>query len=204
MSLRLKHIVLVVCVVSGCSIYMEATRPTPIKLAKFSPGDSRTSVMEQLGEPVTTSKGEGGARCDLYLLYITGYGTAGKAPIVVGEAAADFFTLGLAEIVLSPTEAATRNEQKPVWFCYRNDALLSVTPKSAETGTSTPPTPTPSPAPASPSPTAPLASTPVPTPVPSESPTPSGIETPVSSSHASATPTATTPTGEQSQGSGDR
>jgi hypothetical protein len=23
----------------------------------------------------------------------------------------------------------TRNEKKPVWFCYQNDALLSVTPK---------------------------------------------------------------------------
>jgi len=166
---------------------MEATRPTPIDLEKFHPGDSRTSVMEQLGSPVDTSKGSGGDSCDLYLLYLRGYGTAGKVPIAIVESAADFFTIGLAEIVLSPTEAVTRNEKRPVWFCYQNDALLSVTPKSAESGTPTPTTPTPSPASASPSPTASLASTPV----PSANPTPTGLATPMRT--ASATPTVTAP-----------
>ena len=194
MSFRLKHIVLVLCLVSGCSVYMESTRPTPINLEKFPPGDSRTTVMEELGSPVTTSKSADGTSCDLYLLYIRGYGYAGKVPIAIAESAADFFTIGLAEIVLSPTEAATKNEKKPVWFCYQNDALLSVTPKSAESVTPAPPTPTPSPASASPSPAASLASTPV----PFESPTPTNLATPMWSSSASATPTATAPTGEQS------
>jgi len=116
---------------------MEATRPTPVDLAKFQPGDSRSSVTQELGSPVTTSKGAGGTSCDLYLLYTRGYGVAGKAPIAVGELAADVFTAGLAEIILSPTEAVTRNEKRTVWFCYQNDALVSVTVKSAETGTST-------------------------------------------------------------------
>lgn len=151
MCLRLKYIVLVLCVLSGCSVYMEATRPTPIDLANFHPGDSRASVTDQLGSPVTTSKGAAGTSCDLYLLYLKGYGYAGKVPIAIAETAADFFTIGLAEIVLSPTEAVTKNEKKPVWFCYQNDALLSVTQESAEAGT----------------------------PVPSESPTPEGVATPV-------------------------
>lgn len=194
MSLRLKRILLVLCVVSGCSVYMESTRPTPIDLEKFPPGDSRTSVTEELGSPVTTSKGAGGTSCDLYLLNITGYGNAGKVPIAIAEGAADFFTIGLAEIVLSPTEAVTRNEKKPVWFCYQNDALLSVTPKSAEAGTPPPPTPTLSPASASQSP----AASPASTPAPSESPTPTDLATPVWSSPASATPTATAPIGSQS------
>jgi hypothetical protein len=196
MSLRLKHLVLVLCVVSGCSIYMESTRPTPTDLEKFTPGDSRTSVMEKLGSPVTTSKGVDGNSCDLYLLYTRGYGIAGKAPIVLGEAAADFFTIGLAEIVLSPTEAATKNEKRPVWFCYQNEALVSVTVKSAETETPTSsPTPTPSPASSSPSSSASFS----PTPVPSESPTPAALATPASSNSASATPTATAPAAEPSQ-----
>ena len=191
MSLRLKHLVLL-CAISGCSVYMEATRPTPTDLEKFHPGDSRTSVMEQLGSPVDTSKGAEGNSCVLYLLYLRGYGTAAKVPIAIVESAADFFTIGLAEIVLSPTEAVTRNEKRPVWFCYQNDALLSVTPKSAEsaTPTPTPETPTPSPASASPSPTASLAYTPV----PSENPTPTSLVTPMRTS--SPTPTATAPTGE--------
>ena len=154
---------------------MEATRPTPIDLGKFHPGDSRSSITQELGSPVTTSKGAGDTSCDLYLLYTKGYGFAGKAPIAVGELAADVFTIGLAEIVLSPTEAATRNEKRTVWFCYQNDALLSVTVKSAEAETSTP-TPTPSPASA-----------------------PTDLATPVPSNPATATPSATPSTGEHSQ-----
>ena len=205
MSLRLRHILLVLCFVSGCSVFMEATRPTPVDLGKFHPGDSRSSVTQELGSPVTTSKGAGGTSCDLYLLYTKGYGIAAKAPIAVGELAADVFTIGLAEIVLSPTEAATRNEKRTVWFCYQNDALLSVTVKNAgaETSTSTTPTPetststtsTPSPASISSSPAPSLASTPV----PSEGSTPTDLATPVRSNPAIATPSATPSTGEQSQ-----
>ena len=177
MSLRLSHILLVLCFVSGCSVVMEATRPTPVDLEKFHPGDSRSSVTQELGSPVTTSKGAGGTSCDLYLLYTKGYGVAGKAPIAVGELAADFFTIGLAEIVLSPTEAVTRNEKRTVWFCYQNDALLSVTVKSAGAETSTPTAPTPSPASTTSSPGS----------------TPTALATPVRSNPATATPTAATP-----------
>jgi hypothetical protein len=172
MASRLKYVVLFLIVLSGCSVYMEATRPSPIDLAKFNPGDSRGSVTDQLGAPVTTSVGAGGMSCDLYLLYITGYGYGGKVPIAVAEAAADVFTIGLAEIVLSPTESVTRNEKKQVWFCYQNDALVSVTPQSAS---------------ASPTATA------TPTPVPSASPAPAGLATPMSST----TPTTTAPSGEE-------
>jgi outer membrane protein assembly factor BamE (lipoprotein component of BamABCDE complex) len=72
MSISIRHIVLVLCFVSGCSVYMEATRPTPVDLAKFNPGDSRSSVTQELGSPVSTSKGAGGTSCDLYLLYTKG------------------------------------------------------------------------------------------------------------------------------------
>lgn len=195
MSLRLRQILLVLCFVSGCSVYMEATRPTPVDLAKFNPGDSRSSVTQELGAPVTTSKGAGGTSCDLYLLYTKGYGVAGKAPIAVGELAADFFTIGLAEIILSPTEAVTRNEKRTVWFCYQNDALLNVTVKSAAAEASTSATPTPSPTSMSSS----LAPSLESTPAPSESSTPTALATPVPSNPATAVPTitATPSAGEQ-------
>lgn len=166
---------------------MEATRPTPTDLDKYTPGDSRTSVMEKFGSPVTTSKADG-TSCDLYLLYVKGYGAGGKVPIAVLETAADFFTIGLAEVVLSPTEAVTRNEKRPVWFCYRDDKLVSVTVKNAGSEQSATPTPTESPQPAG-SPSA--SATPISALAPSGTPTPTGIVTPVSSSTAYATPTAT-------------
>lgn len=132
---HLRYLVLVLCIVSGCSPYMEVTRPTPVDLAKFTPGQSRLSTLEQTGAPVTTTTDAQGVTCDLHLLYITGYGTPVKVPIAVVETAADFFTLGLAEIIMSPTESLTRNEKKRVWFCFKNDSLSSVTVESSKTET---------------------------------------------------------------------
>jgi hypothetical protein len=153
----LKYFLFVLCLTSGCSVYMEATRPTPVDLAKFTPGESRLSVLEQVGAPVTTTKDRNGSTCDLELLYITGYGAPVKVPLAILEGAADFFSIGLAEIILSPTESVTRNEKKPVWLCYKNDSLLTVTVASSqsETAAASPsPSATPTEASASASPTA--------------------------------------------------
>jgi hypothetical protein len=117
---------------AGCSVVMEATRPAPVRLAQFKPGESRDSVVEKLGQPVTTTTDADGANCDLYSLPLSGYGAAGKASIAFGEVAADVLTLGIAEAVSTPTEAITRNKKTPVWFCYKNGALARVTPRKLE------------------------------------------------------------------------
>jgi hypothetical protein len=111
----------------GCSIYMEATRPTPIALDEYQIGQSRDSVLERLGAPETTAKESDGANCDFYKLYTRGYGAGGKIPLAVAEGAADFFTLGLAEIILTPTEGVTKNEKHPVAFCYKSDRVARIT-----------------------------------------------------------------------------
>lgn len=147
---------------------MEATRPTPVDLSQFTPGQSRAAIIEQTDVPVTTTKAANGESCDLHLLYLHGYGTAVKVPIAVLEGAADFFTIGLAEIILSPTESLTRNEKKPVWFCFKNDLLTSVTVASSQTETaaaSSAPGVTPN-EPSVTAPSAPSAATPAPTPSP--------------------------------------
>jgi hypothetical protein len=135
MKKRLHYSVFLLCIAAGCSPYMEATRPTPVDLSQFTPGQSRRSVLEQTDVPVTTTKAADGESCDLHLLYLHGYGTAAKVPIAILEGAADFFSIGLAEIILSPTESLTRNEKKPVWFCFKNDSLTSVTVASSQTET---------------------------------------------------------------------
>ena len=55
-----------------------------------------------------------------------------KAGIAFGEFVADVGTIGIAEVVSTPTEAATRNKLTPVWFCYRKGLLARVTPKRLE------------------------------------------------------------------------
>jgi hypothetical protein len=117
---------LLMVTLGGCSVVMEATRPTPVDLVQFQPGDARDSVTERLGAPHSTAIESDGSSCDCYELYTHGYGTAGKVGIAVVEGAADFFTLGLAEIVSTPTEGVTRNQTYPVTFCYRDGKLARI------------------------------------------------------------------------------
>jgi len=118
--------------IAGCSVVMEATRPAPVRLAQFDHGESRDGVVAELGEPISTTTDADGASCDLYSLPLSGYGDLAKAGIAFGEFLADVGTLGIAEVVSTPTEAATRNKKTPVWFCYRNGVLARVTPRRLE------------------------------------------------------------------------
>lgn len=111
---------------AGCSVYMEANRPTPTDLHKFEVGQSRDSVRQRLGPPDDSVVQTDGTNCDRYHLYTKGYGTGGKAGVALLEGAADVLTLGLTEIVLTPTEALTKNEKHPVAFCYSSDKLVRV------------------------------------------------------------------------------
>jgi|SRR5580698_2088194 hypothetical protein len=111
----------------GCSIYMESTRPTPTDLTQFQVGEERDAVLETLGSPQSNVTESDGSSCDLYQLYTKGYGAGGKIPIAVAEGAADFFTLGLAEVVLTPTEGVTKNDKHPVTFCYKDQKVVRVT-----------------------------------------------------------------------------
>ncbi len=88
-----------------------------VDLNYFQTGMTRDQVLDKLGAPDTTAIESDEESCDFYKLYTRGYGAGGKVPIAVAEAAADFFTIGLAEAVLTPTEGVTRNEKHPVAFC---------------------------------------------------------------------------------------
>src|SRR5216684_1636235 len=110
----------------GCSVYMEVTRPEPVNLNDFQPGMSRDMVFGKIGAPDSSEPEADGDRCDYYRLYTRGYGAGGKVPIALAESAADFFTVGLAEVALTPTEALTRNEKHPVTLCYKNQTLARI------------------------------------------------------------------------------
>jgi hypothetical protein len=83
--------------VCACSPVLEATRPDPVDLNQFVPGESRINVLSELGNPVATTP-DGDRSCDIYKLYTRGPNGAGKGVLAAGEAVADVFTLGLTEI----------------------------------------------------------------------------------------------------------
>ncbi|TAL99691.1 MAG: hypothetical protein EPN70_24510 [Paraburkholderia sp.] len=120
---------------SGCAPIMEANRPNPVDLDRFVVGQTtRINVIAQVGGPTATEQDQGNS-CDVYKLYTHGPGGAGKGAIAAGEAVADVFTLGLAEIIFTPTEAATKNAKHTVLFCYGSDGkLASVRESDAASG----------------------------------------------------------------------
>ena len=105
-----------------------------------------------------------------------------KSPLAVAESAADVFTLGLAEAVLTPTEGVTKNEQHPVTFCYKNNSLVRVVHAGSPATDSGVPEQTTQAQTEAPSPS------PISSPVPSASSSPSPNKAPSTAPSSSATP----------------
>ena len=114
---------LVAIMLGGCSTVMEAQRPDPVDLHRYAVGQRRIEVLSRLGPPASTLQ-DGPNSCDVYKLYTNGVSRVGKGAIIFTEAAADFFTLGLAEVVATPGEAATKNKLHTVLACYAPDQTL--------------------------------------------------------------------------------
>lgn len=111
---------------SGCSTVMEAERPSATNLDRFVVGQRRVDIIAEVGPPLSTID-DTGAACDVYKMHTKGTNAAGKVGIIFGEAAADVFTLGLAEVALTPVEAASKAGLHTVMFCYdANQKLASM------------------------------------------------------------------------------
>ena len=103
---------LAACVLlTTCGPVMEATRPDPVDINQFVPGEKRINVLAEVGSPMATNP-DGYNSCDIYKLYTRGPGAVGKGVLAAGEAIGDVLTLGLTEVLWTPTEAATRNSSK--------------------------------------------------------------------------------------------
>jgi hypothetical protein len=117
-------VLLFLLLVTACSPIMEFNRPTPVDMDEFVIGEPRATVVESLGAPVATVP-EGDKSCDVYKLYTKGVGSTSRALIGTGELIADIFTLGLAELIFTPTEIGTKNRLHSVTFCYGKDGKLA-------------------------------------------------------------------------------
>ena len=118
----------------GCSPVMEANRPDPVDMSQFVIGEKRMNVLADIGSPVATTK-DGKNSCDIYKLYTEGHSAAGKGAIAAGEAVADVFTLGLAEVIFTPAEGATQDSKHAVIFCYSpDDKLVSLNQSDSPSG----------------------------------------------------------------------
>ena len=89
---------------AGCSVAMAAHQPSRKDVKLFAQGVPRNLVVGEVGAPVS-SETKNGKRVDVYA-FTQGYSTAARVSRAIGHGAADVFTLGLWEVVGTPTEAA--------------------------------------------------------------------------------------------------
>jgi hypothetical protein len=86
----------------GCSIYKAATAPSSVPVNNVKVGSTRPEVMSVFGMPKSSDVAQANERTDVYE-FIDGNHGASKLRIVP-YVAADFFTIGLAELILWPVE----------------------------------------------------------------------------------------------------
>ena len=89
---------------AGCSVAMAAHQPSRKDVRLFSHGVPRSLVVAEVGAPVTAEM-RAGKRVEVYA-FTQGYSKAARVGRTIGHGAADVFTLGLWEVVGTPTEAA--------------------------------------------------------------------------------------------------
>jgi hypothetical protein len=130
---------MVVVLLAGCSTVMEYNRPAAVYIKRFQLGERRVDVVAKLGEP-RMSLADGANSCDVYHLVVHSATRGEKAGIILGEAAADFFTVGVAEVALTPAEAASRSKPHTVMFCYSSGEALAYVRDEGKIVTGAPPT----------------------------------------------------------------
>ncbi len=94
---------------NGCSVYMAAKQPTRKNLEVFSQGTPRSLVLAEIGQP-QESEIKSGKRVDVFS-FVQGYSKGAKAGRAFFHGAADVFTIGLWEVVGTPTEAIFDGEK---------------------------------------------------------------------------------------------
>lgn len=110
---------------TGCSVYMAAQQPGKKNLAVLKKGQLRSMVVAELGAP-TESRKMGGKTVELYT-FTQGYSAAAKVGRAALHGAMDVLTLGLWEVVGTPTEAYASGDDMAVEVTYDEKEQLEST-----------------------------------------------------------------------------
>lgn len=101
---------------SGCSVFMAAKQPDKKNLGLLEPGHHRAQLIAEFGAPIHTETKDGN-KVDVFR-FVQGYSTGAKTSRALFHGAADVFTLGLWEVVGTPTEAAFDGNDMAVQVNY--------------------------------------------------------------------------------------
>ena len=115
-------ILLVACCISfsGCAVVMAVRQPDRKELASLRVGASRNDVIADLGAPTVSNTNAQGNKEDVFQ-FRQGYGTGVKATRALIHGVADVLTLGLWEVVGTPTEAIFSGKAMAIKITYDKD-----------------------------------------------------------------------------------
>lgn len=102
---------------NGCAVYMASNQATAKNLDLLKEGTPRTVLIAEYGVPLETKPVAGQGKCEVFK-FTQGYSSGAKATRAVMHGIADVFTLGLWEIVGTPTEAVFSGDFMVYEVCY--------------------------------------------------------------------------------------
>jgi hypothetical protein len=100
---------LVIVSTFGCSVFMAAKQPGTKNVDLFKVGTPRGMLLAEFGLP-TVSEVRDGKKSEIFK-FVQGYSSGAKAGRAVFHGAADVVTLGLWEIVGTPTEGVFSGDE---------------------------------------------------------------------------------------------
>ena len=104
---------------SGCAVYMAAHQPSQKNMGLLTAGVPRSNIIAEFGAPVTSEEKDG-LKVDIYR-FRQGYSQGAKAARAVTHGAADVLTLGLWEVIGTPTEATFNGKDVAVKITYDSE-----------------------------------------------------------------------------------
>lgn len=121
----LTALLLVSLINSGCSVYMAAKQPGEKDLTVLKPGTHRSFVIAELGSPTWSGEKEG-EKTDVFV-FKQGYSAGARTARALFHGTADVFSLGLWEVVSTPTEAYFSGSDIKVEVVYDSKDLVKAT-----------------------------------------------------------------------------
>jgi len=117
--LRLAVATCVCSLLWGCSVYMAAKQPDAKNLDLLAVGTPRAMMLAEFGLP-TVAETRNGHRYEIFK-FVNGYSAGAKAGRAVFHGAADVLTLGVWEVVGTPTEGIFSGDEMAFQVRYDKD-----------------------------------------------------------------------------------
>ncbi|MFI4922960.1 MAG: hypothetical protein ACHP6J_04525 [Burkholderiales bacterium] len=116
---------------SGCSVYMATHQPDKKDTTLFATGTPRSLLLAEFGQPLASETREG-KHVDVFS-FVQGYSQGAKSSRAILHGVADVFTLGLWEVVGTPTESVLNGDKLIYEVTYdANDKVEKVVPIGKE------------------------------------------------------------------------